>query len=108
MLYKGVFKRVLPFAAAFAAGLFIASFFVSIASPSFSFSRKANKCREMRQLRSELDRVTRENSELRRQVEGLQNSKMTVVGDTDFSSFELDAPPPPPPPRAPRHPRFDR
>ena len=94
MLLKGVLTRVLPFFLAFAAGLFIASFFITIATPSFNFPRKANKCHETRQLRSELERVRRENTELRRQLDeaGMNASWTNTPG------FEPSAPPPPPPP----------
>lgn len=105
MLYLGVLKRVLPFVLTFAAGLFIASFFINIAWPSFNMPRRANKCRETRQLRIELEQVKRENAELQRQIE-----KMTAIGDADLSGFEFNVPPPPPPP-APRvhfHPRFEK
>jgi hypothetical protein len=94
MLLKGVLTRVLPFFLTFAAGLFIASFFISIATPSFNFPRRANKCRETRQLRTELERVRRDNTELRRQLdEAGMNAEWTRTPD-----FEPSAPPPPPPP----------
>ena len=94
MLLKGVLTRVLPFVLTFAAGLFIASFFINIATPSFNFPRKGNKCRESRQLRNELERVRRENTELRRQLDeaGMNAEWSNVPG------FEPSAPPPPPPP----------
>lgn len=90
MTFLGVLKRALPFIATFAAGLFIASFFVSISSPSLNFSRKGNRCREARQLRIENDRLSRENADLRQQLE--ETGKYTVP------AFEFDAAPPPPPP----------
>ena len=39
MCCKGFFKRFAPFFLTFAVGLFIASFFVSIAAPNFRFGR---------------------------------------------------------------------
>jgi hypothetical protein len=96
MLLKGVLTRVLPFFLTFAAGLFIASFFISIATPSFNLPRRENRCRETRQLRTELERVRRENTELRRQLdEAGMNAEWTKTPE-----FEPSAPPPPPP--APR------
>ena len=95
MLLKGVLTRVLPFILTFAAGLFIASFFINIVTPSFSFPRRNNKCRESRQLRTELERVRRENTELRRQLnEAGMNAEWSNI-----PGFEPAAPPPPPPPR---------
>lgn len=96
MTFLGVLKRVLPFFATFAAGLFIASFFVSISSPSFNFPRKNNRCREVRQLRVENDRLNRENADLRQQLEEAGTRTVWTM-DAD-----LNAPPPPPPPPAKR------
>lgn len=94
MTFLGVLKRALPFFATFAAGIFIASFFVSVASPSFNFPRKNNRCREVRQLRVENERIKRENAELRQQLE--------EAGRYTVPAFEFDAAPPPPPPPAKR------
>lgn len=104
MLYKGVLKRVLPFLLTFAAGLFVASFFVSIASPSFNFPRRSHKYREMHRLRMENQDLRRSNSELRRQLEEARRlSELKFSIDSEFPHFE-----PPPPPPAPRAPRFER
>ena len=101
MLYKGVLKRVLPFFLTFAAGLFIASFFVSIAAPSFNFPRRSHKYREMHRLRMENQDLRRSNSELRRQLEDARrNAEVTPSADFDFYV--------PPPPPAPRASRFER
>ncbi|NOT47135.1 MAG: hypothetical protein HOP17_05225 [Acidobacteria bacterium] len=95
-------KRVLPFFLTFAAGLFIASFFVSISSPSFNFPRKNNRHREERQLRIENDGLQRENADLRRQLEeaGLKTGSFTVGSEV----FEADNAPPPPPPAPAKRP----
>ena len=103
MLYKGVLKRVLPFFLTFAAGLFIASFFVSIAAPSFNFPRRSHKYREMHRLRMENQDLRRSNSELRRQVEDARRNA-EVMPSADFDFYV----PPPPPPPAPRASRFER
>lgn len=98
-MYKGVLKRVLPFFLTFAAGLFIASFFISIAAPSFNFPRRSHKHRETRQLRIELERVRRENADLRRQLEEAgMNTEWTIKDLPAPPVFETDVPPPPPPP----------
>ena len=53
MCYTGLVKRIVPFLITFAAGLFIASFFVTIATPSFNFRRGPGRYGEMRRLRNE-------------------------------------------------------
>ena len=111
MTYIGIFKRIVPFFLTFAAGLFIASFFVTIASPNFNFRRGSHKHREMQRLRSENEELKRNACELRKQNEQLRKSALEseIEPTLDFPAFESDAPPPPPPPRkAPRNPRFDK
>lgn len=109
MCCKGIFKRVLPFLLTFAAGLFVASFFVTVAAPEFNFRSKRAAYRfgenqrlriENRELRDTVDRQRREIEQLRRQT-------MTSWGHPDILEavppVELDVPSPPPPPRAPRY-----
>lgn len=108
MLYKGVLKRVLPFFLTFAAGLFIASFFVSITTPSFSFPRKSYKHREMQRLRIENQELKKSNCELRRQLEEARGNSETKIAVDGQLPLEFNVPPPPPPPAAPRHSRFDK
>lgn len=69
MCCKGFIKRFAPFALAIALGLFVASFFVTVAAPNFNFKRgKFNKHREydrqrdaeLRQLRQEKSRLEEE------------------------------------------------
>ena len=104
MCCKGFLKRILPFFLTFAVGLLIASFFVSIASPSsFNFPRRSHKYREMHRLRMENQDLRKSNSELRRQLEDARrNSEFKLSWDG-----ELPLEPPPPPP-APRASRFER
>lgn len=111
MCYRGLIKRIVPFFLTFAAGLFIASFFVTIATPNFSgFRRGSDRYREMQRLRTENQELRRTNFELRNQNEELRkNSSKAVIETVDeFPIFETNVPLPPPPPKAPRHPRFDR
>lgn len=103
MLYLGVLKRVLPFLLTFAAGLFIASFFINISAPSFNFKRSSKKCRESRQLRYENERIKRENADLRRQLEQAAGMKTDWTINAGPGHFEADVPPPPPPPAPRRH-----
>lgn len=63
MSVKGLLKRVLPFAAAFGIGLFVASFFISVAAPSFSYGRneyRGRSCWKQKQMRQEKRRLREE------------------------------------------------
>jgi len=105
MMYTGVFKRIVPFFLTFAVGLFIASFFVTLATPNFNFRRGSGKHREIQRLRMENKELKRAAAELRRQNDELRmnaGETFTVTVD-EFSDFERSAPPPPP-----RHPKFVR
>ena len=95
MLYKGIFKRFFPFLLTFAAGLFIASFFVSIALPSLPRSDRSNRrFGEFRRMQIENDRLRDENERMRSQLE--------FHNLTEHPGTAPEAPAPPPPPRAPR------
>jgi len=102
MLYIGVLKRVLPFFVTFAAGLFIASFFVSVSSPSVSFPRRGHKFQEIKRLREEVRDLKRTNCELRKQLSEARRNMDDASAEKFDLYFESDAPAPPPPPRAPR------
>ncbi len=108
MMYKGIFKRIVPFFLTFAAGLFIASFFVTIATPNFNFRRGSNKYREVQRLRTENQELKRTNCELRKQMEELRRNSSEVSVDYVLGDPVFPADAPPPPPKAPRHPRFER
>ena len=104
MCCKGFAKRILPFFLTFAVGLFIASFFVSIAAPSLQFpsrSSRRNHKEYDRQRELEVQRLRDENLRLRNQ--------QTIELDTaDFRSLENAVPPLPPMPPAPPAPFRDR
>jgi hypothetical protein len=106
MLFLGMLKRIVPFFLTFVIGLFIASFFINIATPSFSFPRRSYKFHEMQRLRDENRELRRANDELRRQMEeARRNAELGSTIDSDFSNF---GPPPPPPPLRPVHPKLER
>jgi hypothetical protein len=93
MQLKGFLKRVLPFFLTFSLGLLVASFFVSVAAPSFNFKKRNHRCREYREnsrLQMENQSLREDNEALRRELR--ENDLKTVP------AFELDVPPPPPPP----------
>jgi hypothetical protein len=92
MSCKGFAKRVLPFLLTFAVGLFIASFFVSIAAPNFQFPNRSSrkKHREYdRQRELEIQRLRDENLRLR-------NQQALVLDNADFQNLKYAVPPPPP------------
>jgi hypothetical protein len=113
MCYTGLLKRFVPFALTFAAGLFIASFFVSIALPEANWQSRRGFNR-----RQEFDRLQAENQQLRDQLrlERMQNEELRrarIDENLDFvipdavPPVEFDEHHPPPPPKRPKQPRAD-
>ncbi len=89
MNFMSLVKRVAPFFMTFAVGLFIASFFVSVAAPSFQFRRGFNRHREMdRQMQSENQRLRDENQSLRNRLSEIERRDWVLSPD-------IDVPPPP-------------
>jgi len=103
---KGFFIRVLPFMATFTLGLFIASFFVSIA-PSFGGGGRGfgHRHRKMERLRMENERLRSENQRLRKDLEsrfgGWHNPRHgeDLGWNEDIFSNVPPVPVPPAPPR---------
>lgn len=97
MCSKSFVKRVVPFFLTFAVGLFIASFFVSIAAPNFQFNRGFRRHQQYhRQMEFENQNLREENLRLKRQIAEKQ--------DADFSNLDLNLNVPPPPPAPPSPP----
>lgn len=95
MQYIGIIKRVIPFFLTFAAGLFIASFFVSLSAPSFGGVRKDRSERHgKKHCKSENERLRAENERLKSENELMKQTNVEI----NFGDLELDVPPPPPPP----------
>ena len=68
MCFMGFIKRFAPFALAIAIGLFVASFFVTVAAPSFKRG-KFNKHRQYhRQQESEIRQLRQENNRLKEEL----------------------------------------
>jgi hypothetical protein len=92
MLSKAVFKRVVPFLLSFVAGLFIASFFVSLAVPDFSgFRRGPGKMREYRRVKMENEDLRRDNCRLKKELEAARserkcNLRVASAGDQPCGS----------------------
>lgn len=96
MCCLGFIKRVVPFFLAFAAGLFIASFFVSVTAPTFQFKSrgwKSNHRQYDRQREAEIQQLREENRRLKNQISDAQS--------VDFQELRYAVPPPPPAPLAP-------
>lgn len=93
---KGFLKRLLPFFATFAVGIFIASFFVSISAPSFR--GRGGKRQEIRRLRIEVEELRNENLRLKNEMESLRWNSPHIKhpGDDELNDLELLVPPPPP------------
>jgi len=108
MCCKGLLKRVLPFFLTFAAGLFVASFFVSVAAPNFSLRGERGRFRfaEMQRLRIENRELREANFRQQRELDQFRRQLNAVDGSDVFTAVppvDVDSPPqPPPPPRAPR------
>lgn len=73
MNFVSIIKRVAPFVLTFAVGLFIASFFVTVAAPNFKFNRGVNKHRQYhRRIESENQRLREENLRLKNRVSEME------------------------------------
>jgi len=98
MCCQGFLKRVVPFFLTFAVGLFIASFFVTIAAPNFQFTNRGwrkNHRQYDRQRELDIQRLREENTRLKNQLSD-KNSE-----NVDFQELRISIPPPPPMPPAP-------
>ena len=82
MCCLGFFKRFAPFFLTFAVGLFIASFFVSIAAPNFRFNRGFNNRHRQypQRLESENRQMREENSRLKSDLE-----KQKIKNQSDYT-----------------------
>jgi len=98
MLSLAIFKRVVPFLITFAAGLFVASFFVSLAAPNFTgFRRGSHKMREYRKVKMEAEQLRRENRRLKRELEELRSERSVTIEKTEpLAEVDVFAVPPPP------------
>ncbi len=92
MCCKGFVKRIVPFFLTFAVGLFIASFFVTIAAPNFSFPMRGEHRRHLerdRMMQFENQRLSDENARLREQLDDAGKSNVKNLK----YSYESDVPP---------------
>ncbi len=96
MNYKGVLKRLLPFAATFLVAVFITSFFVDLHRPRFGEWRM-RRYQECQRMRIENEELRNENLRLRNELENRR---------FDINELENSVPPPPLAPMVPVSPRF--
>lgn len=98
---KGLFKRILPFFATFAVGLFIASFFVDISAPRFGRGRQMRH--EFQRMQIENDQLRNENLRLWKEIEssGFRSSELPHINREEFLAPDVNLPVPTTPP-APR------
>lgn len=103
MRSKGFIKRMLPFLATFAVGIFVASFFVNISAPSFRGRGTNRRHHEMKRLRVENEELRNENLRLKNEMESIRwNSPHISHFEWNNPGVEFPVPLPPPPPAAPR------
>ena len=101
MCSKNFIKRIVPFFLTFAVGLFIASFFITIAAPSFRFNVRGERGRRHQEYHRMMEY---ENRRLREDKARLEEQLADKAVFTELT-FEEDAVPPPPmPPMPPRLP----
>ena len=103
MFYTGLFKRILPFFLTFAAGLFVASFFVSV-TPDFNWqnTRPSYRSRECRHMKVELRELREENERLKQQIE-VRTTIYAMDWQNSVPPVPVEAPQPPLPPKYHRH-----
>ena len=93
MNFMSIIKRVAPFFLSLALGLFIASFFVSVAAPNFNLPKRSwkNKHREYhRRIEFENRQLREENSRLKTRVSEMEKRDWVLNPEIEF-----DVPPPP-------------
>jgi hypothetical protein len=98
---KGFLKRFVPFFLTFAVGLFIASFFVTVAAPKFQFKNRAwkkNHKQYDRQRELDIQRLREENIRLKNEL----LSRDSEAADFQELKFSVPLPPPVPAPPAVR------
>jgi hypothetical protein len=94
-----ILKRVAPFILTFAAGLFIASFFVTIAAPNFNgFKRNPSRHSQFKRMKGDIEQLRREKARIEREIEVLKSERERIQTSDAFTVYEV-----PPPPPAPVH-----
>lgn len=94
---RNFIKRFIPFLLTFAAGLVVASFFVTVAAPKFQFNKRSGKHNKCRYHKNENERLRRENERLKRELAEREAMDSDLI-------YGLEVPPPPPIPAVPLEP----
>ena len=87
---KGLLKRLVPFFAAFALSLLVASFFVTVAPPNIRFARGVRHRDYDRRMKCENQRLRAENFRLRQ-----ASGEFNVQPDNAFDEGDVRNPVPP-------------
>lgn len=92
MNFVSIVKRVAPFVLTLTVGLFIASFFMTVAAPNFKFKRNGfSKHREYhRRIESDNKRLREENIRLKNRLAEMERRDWVLERD------EINVAPPPP------------
>lgn len=105
MSFLGLVKRIAPFFLTFTAGLFIASFFITL--PTWSFPKREARWNKKHRCNAEIERLRERNAYLERR--NAEYEKMTLRIEPNFENLEVPPPPMPPmPPKAPIAPNYTR
>lgn len=94
MCCKGFLKKIVPFFLTFAVGLFIASFFVSVAAPNFSFKNRnwrKNHRQYHQQIESENRRLNDENYRLKKEL-AEKERRESITSDFEYMDVPLKSP----------------
>ncbi len=114
MNYKGVLKRLLPFAATFAVAVFITSFFVDLHRPGRFGEFRMRRYQECERLRFENEGLKNENLRLRNELENRRSDEYgygsgsgsgSGYGSSSMEGLKLMVPAPPMAPPVPVAPR---
>jgi len=92
MNFVSIVKRVAPFALTLTIGLFIASFFVTVAAPNFQFKRGFSKHHEYhKRMKSENKRLREENIRLKNRLAEMEKRDW-VLGTVEVPMNPPEAP----------------
>lgn len=111
---KGLLKRFIPFFLTFAVGLFIASFFVTVAAPKFQWGQGRRHQHKQEDIRRD-ERIKQLEERLAQRELEIRNLRDRSVDWNGYDAFDVPAPPLPPlpvsedagsaPPKAPAAPK---
>lgn len=92
MKFSCVLKRFIPFAVALMLGLFITSFFVTIAAPKLRSGNYGKHRHSHRDMKLENQRLRQENEMLRQRLAELEEKRLISEGDQRFVELPVVRP----------------